>query len=501
MSIPIHRDSENVSTSTRKPSQHRKPKSHYREQIRIELSQLPTLPEGWAYVSAETVCSSVRDGTHDTPAYCSEGVPLITSKNLLPTGLDFENTKSISEDDYFEISRRSGVDEGDVLFAMIGTVGNPVVVETNRKFSIKNVGLFKKNPSVILPRFLKHWLACPQFKAWLEPKQKGTTQKFVPLGLLRAIPVPLAPLSEQHSIVAEIEQQFTRLDAGVASLKRVRAALKRYRASVLKAACEGRLVATEAELARQEGRSYETGKQLLARILDERRDRLSTARKTKPVGCRRDLEETFPEGWTTASLDELFLNVTDGDHQPPPQTDSGVPFLVIGNLRSGRLDFGKTRFVSRTYADQIDMLRKPRRDDILYSLVGSFGIAVTVETELEFCIQRHIAILRPHRLSPIRFLRYILNSGLAFSQAVAVATGTAQKTVPLAGLRAFALPLPPVAEQHRIVAELERRFSVIEALEAIAAANITRAYSLRQSILQRAFSGNLLGSALSTTTT
>ena len=97
----------------------------------------------------------------------------------------------------------------------------------------------------------------------------------------RLLPFPVPPLDEQQRIVAEIEKQFTRLDAGVASLKRVQIALKRYRASVLKAACEGRLVPTEAELARKENRSYETGEQLLQRILKERREKWNGKGKYK----------------------------------------------------------------------------------------------------------------------------------------------------------------------------------------------------------------------------
>ena len=84
----------------------------------------------------------MRDGTHDTPDYVSSGVPLITSKNLEEHGLDFENVKFISKQDHVEISKRSGVSLGDVLFAMIGTIGNPCEVKTEAKFSIKNVALF-----------------------------------------------------------------------------------------------------------------------------------------------------------------------------------------------------------------------------------------------------------------------------------------------------------------------------------------------------------------------
>src|SRR6266568_3314270 len=105
--------------------------------------------------------------------------------------------------------------------------------------------------------------------------------------------------------------------------------LKRYRVSVLNAACEGRLVSTEAELARKENRSYETGEQLLQRILKERREKWNGKGKHKDPSFPNisDLPK-LPEGWTWASLDQLVLNITDGDHQPPPQTKDGVPFLV-----------------------------------------------------------------------------------------------------------------------------------------------------------------------------
>src|SRR5262249_53176267 len=129
----------------------------------------------------------------------------------------------------------------------IGTVGNPLVVNSDRDFSIKNVGLFKKNESFLESRYLKYWLESPLFNYWLSPRLKGTTQKFSPLVLLRSLPVPLAPLGHQKQVVAEIEKQFTRLDVAVAGLRRLQANLKRYRAAVLKAACEGKLVPTEVE--------------------------------------------------------------------------------------------------------------------------------------------------------------------------------------------------------------------------------------------------------------
>ena len=120
-------------------------------------------------------------------------------------------------------------------------------------------------------------------------------------------PFALPPLDEQQRIVAEIEKQFTRLDAGVGSLKRVQTALKRYRASVLKAACEGRLVPTEAELALKENRSYETGEQLLQRILEERRKKWNGKGKYKEPSSAQNLVDLpqLPKGWTWTRLEQL----------------------------------------------------------------------------------------------------------------------------------------------------------------------------------------------------
>ena len=191
----------------------RQAKGRYKEPDTQYTGALPALPEGWVWASAEQCCASVRDGTHDTPAYVTSGIPLVTSKNLLDDGIDFDNTKHISVADHHEVSRRSAVARGDVLFAMIGTVGNPTEVKTERPFSIKNVGLFKGDDDCLLAAYLCHWLSSPVLCAWLRPRLKGTTQKFAPLGLLRELPIALPPRSEQDRIVAEVDRQLSTVAA------------------------------------------------------------------------------------------------------------------------------------------------------------------------------------------------------------------------------------------------------------------------------------------------
>ena len=301
--------------------------------------------------------------------------------------------------------------------------------------------------------------------------------------------IPLPPKSEQRRIVAEIEKQCSRLDEAAANLMRVKANLKRYKAAVLKAAVEGRLVPTEAELARREHRSYESGTELLRRILEVRRTHWTGRVKYKePLSVDTTHLPLLPDGWVWASVNELIAHLTDGDHQPPPQAESGVPFLVIGNVRTGEITFTGSRFVRQEYYMSIDESRRPRKGDLLYTLVGSYGIPAAVKTDKRFCIQRHIAILRPHHLSPMSYLAICMASDLVFKQATEVATGTAQLTVPLAGLRTIAVPLPPIPEQLRIVNEVHRRLSLIQDVDNEVAIDLRRTESLRQATLGHKFS-------------
>jgi type I restriction enzyme S subunit len=165
--------------------------------------------------------------------------------------LDFEHVKLISREDLSEIARRSGVEHGDVLFAMIGTVGNPVVVETDREFAIKNVGLFKGNRDFVVSRYLRYWFMSPQFARWLEPKQKGTTQKFVPLGLLRSLAIALPPFTEQQMIVAEVERRLSVIEELEAAVQASLTRADRLRQSILSTAFSGRLAVSELEIARR----------------------------------------------------------------------------------------------------------------------------------------------------------------------------------------------------------------------------------------------------------
>lgn len=194
---------------------------------RVKVEADPTnddsldIPPGWMWTRLGNTFD-VRDGTHDTPRYTNVGFPLITSKNIYTGKLVFDGAEFISEEDHRKICERSKVDRGDILFAMIGSIGNPTIVDTDRAFSIKNVALFKYfSTADSNPRFLLLYLNHVAEKMKLQ--SAGGVQSFVSLGFLRNYLFPLPPLTEQGRIVAKVDELMALCDRLKARLQSAQA--------------------------------------------------------------------------------------------------------------------------------------------------------------------------------------------------------------------------------------------------------------------------------------
>jgi type I restriction enzyme M protein len=168
--------------------------------------------------------------------------------------------------------------------------------------------------------------------------------------------------------------------------------------------------------------------------------------------------------WPMVRLTEVCETITDGDHQAPPKAPRGVPFVTITNINDeNQLDFTKTFFVPESYYSNLNASRKPIGGDILYTVTGSYGIPVLVPENTKFCFQRHIALIRTGPQLLNRFLLSLLASPFMLQQGHEAATGVAQKTVSLSSLRGFQIPLPPLATQQAIVAEIEAEQALVAA--------------------------------------
>ena len=321
----------------------------------------------------------------------------------------------------------------------------------------------------------------------IEANRQGITQVNLNTGIVREIRLPLTSIERQREIVAELEKQFSRLDEAVGNLQRVKANLKRYKASVLKAAVEGRLVETEATLARREGRTYETGEQLLQRILEERRAKWVEKRKYKePIAPVTGELPELPEGWTWATMPQLGeLNRGKSKHRP--RDDQALyggpyPFIQTGDVR--RSDGSITQF-TQTYS-QFGLAQSRLWPSGTLCITIAANIAETGILKLEACFPDSVVGFIPQMGSPtVEYVECFIRT--ARDRLDRFASATAQKNINLEVLEAVAIPTPPLAEQARIVAEVDRLLSIIREVEAEVDANLKRALALRQATLAKAF--------------
>ena len=181
----------------------------------------------WNHVELYTVCD-VRDGTHNSPKYTENGYPLVTSKNLSKNGqLDFSNISYISQKDFDEINKRSKVNVGDILFGMIGTIGNPVLL-TKDEFAIKNVALIKEKTK-LKNKFLIQFLNSSAIENQFNFNKTGGTQKFIALNSIRKLLVPIPSIEEQN----QIANLFTNLDKKIELETKKLQDLKTYKKGLL----------------------------------------------------------------------------------------------------------------------------------------------------------------------------------------------------------------------------------------------------------------------------
>lgn len=208
-----------------------------------EMEELFEIPARWAWVRNEDYLFEVKDGTHDTPKYQDEGIPFITQKNIREEGLDFSNVQFISEQDHTKFYQRSNVAKNDIIISMIGhNRGMTAIVDTDKVFSIKNVGLFKFLPSFQSYKFSFYYYQSKVGLNMVLKKSKGGAQPFIGLTELRNWAVVVCSLEEQNQIVQEIESRLSVADKMEENITQSLQQAEALRQSILKKAFEGRLV-------------------------------------------------------------------------------------------------------------------------------------------------------------------------------------------------------------------------------------------------------------------
>ncbi|MBI5368602.1 MAG: restriction endonuclease subunit S [Planctomycetes bacterium] len=475
----------------------------------LDLAQAP---RGWIATYIGEVAVDIQPG-FPSGEHNEEGVG---TPHLRPMNIDRQGRLDLAQVKYVPAANGQRLTMGDVLFNNTNSpalVGKTTAILSGDGFAFSNHMTRIRMPRELVPRFVAHQLHYLWMRGYFRHRCVNHVNQasIASKTLAQTVPLVIAPLHEQGRIVAMIEELFSDLDAGVAALERVKANLKRYRASVLKAAVEGRLTAAW----RERHHDVEPASKLLERILVERRKRweadqlakFKAASKTPPKNWQDKYEEPaapdttglpdLPRGWcgtTVATVGDVLLG-----RQRAPQYLTGLwsrPYLRCANVKDDRLD------LSDVDAMDFDPVHsaKYRLDpgDILISegqspeLVGQSAIYRGGIDGL--CFQKTLHRFRPVKVGPASEFAQIVfrshvKSGL-FRRLASITTNIAHLT--LEKFESSPFPLPPAIEQARIMEEVGRRLSVADKIDQTVRAQLTRAARLRQSILKRAFEGKLV---------
>ena len=329
--------------------------------------------------------------------------------------------------------------DGDVLICVVGATCGKLNLAINSAIGRSVAAIRPRNG--LDTKFL--YLQMQPKVLELRGSSTGTAQGVLTRGDLGKIDFVVVPLPEQRRIVAEIEKQFTRLEAGVAALRRVQANLHRYRAAVLKAACEGRIVETD------------TGK------------------------------------WKQVTVGDLATQIQYGYTASASETPGGPRFLRITDIQDRKVDWDSVPFC-KISAEETQKFRLESGDLVFARTGATTGKSYLIRQCPEAVFASYLIRLRLGDAVLPAYIYGFFQSPNYWRQIEAGKRGIGQPNVNAQTLSRVNVPLPPVAEQERIVAEVERRLSVVEELSALVTANLQRATRLRQAILQRAFAGELV---------
>ena len=420
------------------------------EDALVSVEEQPyEVPRNWCWTTLNQVCFFENGYAFKSDKFSDEGIPVIRISNISDNEVSIEGCVYTIEEN---IDDRFVVRNGDLLIAMSGaTTGkNGIYLSNQKAYLNQRVGNIKiKNHDVLVEGYRNYYIASKQDE--ILRNAYGGAQPNISSTKIGKMLFPLPPFPEQQRIVEQIERLFSMLDEAKEKAQEVIDGFDSRRAAILTQAFSGKL--TE---------------------------------KWRKEKNKEDVS------WQMRELDSVCRSIFDGDHMPPPKTESGIPFIFISNVNTGQLSLEQTNYVSQEYYDQLTETRKPQKGDVLYTLVGSYGIAALVDTEQSFCFQRHMALLKPKPEKVLsRYLWYALQDKKVYDAATAIATGTAQLTVPIKGLRKIKIPVPSVEEQIKIAESLDTIFNLENKAKEEANKVIENIRNIKKAVLTKAFRGEL----------
>lgn len=432
----------------------------------INFQNVPfDIPENWMWVTLGSILNKLTDGTHKTPKYTSTGVRFVSVKDMSNGFLSLENTKFISEEEHKELYARCNPEKGDLILSKVGTTGVPAIVDTAEPFSLfVSVALLKFDCKCIDVEFLYYMLMSPLVQAQATENTRGVGNKNWVLDAIASTMVVLPPLSEQKRIVQKIKELLPYVDRYATAYEK----LERFNAkfpedmkkSILQYAIQGKLVKQRAE----EG----TGEELYQQIQAEKQHLIAEKKikKEKPLAEISEDEIPFdiPESWKWVRWGNLSFSIQYGYNAPAKQAGR-IKMVRISDIQNGKVIWDSVPFCDIRDEDLSTYLLA--ENDILFARTGgTVGKSYIVKEIPEEAIYAGYLIRTRYSdmLCP-EYLYYFMQTHLYWIQLRNGTIATAQPNCNGQTLSKMILPLPPLAEQKRIVAKIEELLPLCERLK------------------------------------
>ncbi len=439
---------------------------------------MTALPNGWSTATLDELNDAERPicyGILKPGPDLDDGVPYVKVKNIRGERIDVGSLNRTSPEIDSQY-RRSRLRAGDLLISIRGTYGRVAPVPTELESANITQDSARIAPVGVHADYLQKFLQGPSAQQFFAEVARGVAVKGVNIGDLRQTPIHLPPAPEQARIVVAIDEAFSTLEAGEAGLHTARQLLKRMRDAILAAAVSGRLVPQE--------RTDTPATKLLADL------------GIAPV----DQEElpSLPAGWAWAAIERvaatepnaLAIGPFGSNLKVTDYADDGVPLVFVRNIR--RRDFrAAPKYVTHEKAKELAS-HSVVKGDVLITKMGDPPGDTAVYTESAAIITADcIKVTCGPSVTP-EYMCLAIAGGHTRRLVLEATRGVAQKKVSLGRFRVLPIPIPPVEEQARIVAEVERQMSFIDACDRAIDAGLTRAAALRRSVLKAAFEGRLV---------
>lgn len=488
------------------------------------------LPKNWCAVEIEQVLQPLDNGKviqqgwspqcEKEPASLEEWGVLKTTAIQEGYFLPEENKKLPSA---LEARPAIEVKPGDILMTCAGPRNRcgvtSFVKETRPRLMMSGkMYRFRADQHKIDPSYLEAFLLSQDAKVAIDRMKTGINDSGLNLTHSRFLKlnIPLAPLNEQKRVVRKIEELFSKLNNGIENLKNARAQLRIYRHAIFKHAFEGKLTH---EWRIKNKAAIEPVSKLLCRVNDNRTSHYnsrmeeykitlkhwqSQQKKGKPPNKpRKDPEITphidefkdlpvLPKEWMWVLLAQLSHHIVDGTHKTPRYVQEGVPFISAKDINNFRISFEDTRYITQDEHEELIKRCQPKKGCVLITKSGTIGRVAVVKTDAAFSLFESVAnvpVIEPINSDYIAYISYLSATG-AFG--ATKQKGVAVRHLHLEDLRRIPIPLPPIEEQKQIIMLLNEAISVIENLENEIDAQLQKSEVLRQSILKKAFSGQLV---------